>query len=170
MPETRLLFTDTDSLAYQVLNTNVTEKLKQLADQFDFSEYPVDHPLHSTVNRKVLGKFKDELCGRVMERFVGLRPKLYSYTSTAADGTTVENKTAKGVPHRIKDKQLKFQDYVTTLHEGIPKSVSFNMIRSFKHQLYTCATNKIALSRLDNKRWICPDGVYTRAHGHYLNV
>ena len=169
-PRSTLLFTDTDSLAYQVLDTDVPAELKKLSDEFDFSAYPADNPLHSNVNRKVIGKFKDELCGNVMEKFVGLRSKLYAYTYVAPDGSTIEHKTAKGVPHRVKKTAIHFQDYYDTLHVGTPKSVTFNMIRSFNHQLYTCSTRKVALSRLDNKRWICPDGVFTRSHGHYKNV
>ena len=31
------------------------------ADRYDFSEYPLDHPLYDTSNREALGFFKDEL-------------------------------------------------------------------------------------------------------------
>ena len=44
-------------------------------DEFDFSEYPSEHPLYSKQNIKVIGKFKDELHGCAMTKFVGLRPK-----------------------------------------------------------------------------------------------
>lgn len=30
----------------------------------DFSDYPEDHPNHDKTNKKVLGKFKDELNGK----------------------------------------------------------------------------------------------------------
>ncbi|MEW8687657.1 MAG: hypothetical protein AB2556_17740, partial [Candidatus Thiodiazotropha sp.] len=40
-------------------------------------DFPKGHPLHSTENKKVLGKMKDECAGRSIA--VGLRPKMYSF-------------------------------------------------------------------------------------------
>ena len=48
------------------------------ADQYDTSNYPKDHPLYSTANKKVLGKMKDECAGAPIAEFAGLRPKMYS--------------------------------------------------------------------------------------------
>ena len=45
---------------------------------YDTSDYPKDHPLHSTVNKKVLGKMKDECAGLPISEYVGLRSKMYS--------------------------------------------------------------------------------------------
>ena len=42
------------------------------ADRYDFSEYPLDHPLYDISNRKALGFFKDELNSVPMREFVGL--------------------------------------------------------------------------------------------------
>lgn len=40
-------------------------------------------------------------------------------------------------------------------------------IRSFKHQINTIRTMKLALNRSDDKRYILPDRVHTLAHGHF---
>ena len=50
-------------------------------DKFDISNYPPDHPsrIPSGFNKKVLDMFKDEAAGEVIDEFVGLRAKLYSY-------------------------------------------------------------------------------------------
>ena len=51
----KLLFTDTDSLCYEVTTDDI---YKDMADQkhlYDFSESPTDHPLFSTVNKKLSG-------------------------------------------------------------------------------------------------------------------
>ena len=77
-PKSTLLFTDTDSLAYEVVEYDLYVGMGEMRDEFDFSEYPKDHFLYSTDNMKVLGKFKDECQGQLMLKFVGLRPKLYS--------------------------------------------------------------------------------------------
>ena len=76
-PDSTLLFTDTDSLAYPVIGHDVYAGIEEIKDDFDFSEYPKDHALYSVDNMKVVGKFKDECMGQLMRRFVGLRPKLF---------------------------------------------------------------------------------------------
>ena len=65
----RLLFTDTDSLSMLADDT---------ASRYDFSVYPLDHPLHDTPNRKAHGFFKDELNSVPMQEFGRLRPKCYA--------------------------------------------------------------------------------------------
>ena len=40
------------------------------ASRYDFSEYPRDHPLYDTSNRKALGFSKDELNSVPMREFV----------------------------------------------------------------------------------------------------
>ena len=41
------------------------------------------------------------------------------------------------------------------------------VIRSYKHDIYTETVNKIALSADDDKRIICKDGKHTLPYGHY---
>ena len=77
-PQCRLLFTDTDSLCYDVPTEDIYKDMAEDADLFDTSDYPKDHFLHSETNKKVLGKMKDECAGIPIEEFVGLRPKMYS--------------------------------------------------------------------------------------------
>jgi len=59
---------------------------------FDTSDYPKDHPsgIRTGINKKVIGKFKDEACGKQTEEFVGLRAKLYSYKMTGEDHKNVK--------------------------------------------------------------------------------
>lgn len=42
-----------------------------------------------------------------------------------------------------------------------------NLIRSYKHEIYSVQVKKIALSAKDDKRFIL--GMNTRALGHYIN-
>ena len=51
---------------------------KKNIEDYDTSDYPKDHPLYSVKNKKVLGKMKDEVAGRVIAEFIGLSPKMYS--------------------------------------------------------------------------------------------
>ena len=49
--------------------------------KFDTSDYPPNHEsgILTGVNKKVIGMFKDEVAGKQITCFVGLRPKLYSF-------------------------------------------------------------------------------------------
>ena len=75
----KLLFTDTDSLTYEIQTEDFYKDIS--ADRFDTADYPPNHPsgIPSGFNKKVLGMFKDEAGGKVINEFVGLRAKLYSY-------------------------------------------------------------------------------------------
>ena len=45
-----------------------------------------------------------------------------------------------------------------------------NVIRSYKHEIYTETVNKIALSADDDKRQLNKDKVSTYALGHYEQI
>ena len=77
-PEIKLVFTDIDSFLLNIPTEDIYDDLKRLENYFDFSNYPKDHPLYSTQNKAVLGKFKDETAGVPIEEFIGLRSKCYS--------------------------------------------------------------------------------------------
>ena len=51
-----LLFTDTDSLCYSIQTSDIYSDMQSDADLFDFSDYPLDYPLHSNTNKKSLRK------------------------------------------------------------------------------------------------------------------
>ena len=58
----RLLFTDMDSLVFAVQADDIYRDMAEdAANCYDFSEYPLEHPLYSATNRNVLGFFKDQL-------------------------------------------------------------------------------------------------------------
>ena len=78
----KLLFTDTDSLAYEIETEDFYRDISSdVSSKFDTSNYPKNHPsgILTGVNKKVIGMFKDEAAGKQIAEFVGLRAKLYSY-------------------------------------------------------------------------------------------
>ena len=131
-------------------------------DLYDFSDYPKDHFLYSEVNKKKIGKFKDELNGVPMEAFCGLRAKLYSILYDWE-----QLMRAKGIKKSVKEKHLRHEHYVDSLINLTVFSVGQNIIKSRGHQVSSYHVKKIALTAFDVKRWICCDGVNTLAHGHY---
>ena len=76
--DAELLFTDTDSLAYEIKSENVYEEFYQWKDLFDFSNYLKDSRFYDDTNKKVIGKMKDECGGVVIDEFIGLKSKMYS--------------------------------------------------------------------------------------------
>ena len=77
-----LLFTDTYSLKYLIQTEDFYKDISEnLTRRFDTSDYPPNHPsgIPSGLNKKVLGMFKDEGGSKVIDEFVGLRAKFYSY-------------------------------------------------------------------------------------------
>ena len=78
----KLLFTDTDSLAYEIKTKYFYNDINpDIEKRFDTSDYPTNHPsgIKTGLNSKVLGMFTNEAGGKQIVEFVGLRAKLYSY-------------------------------------------------------------------------------------------
>ena len=69
----KLLFTDTDSLTYEIETEDVYQDFWVDKDKFDNSDYPMKSQYFDKTNKKVIGKFKDEAAGVPICEFVGLR-------------------------------------------------------------------------------------------------
>ena len=69
----RLLFTDTDSLVYETKKTDFYEDFYQDKDLFDSSEYSSNSKFFDLLNKRVIGKMKDEFKGKIISEFVGLK-------------------------------------------------------------------------------------------------
>lgn len=87
----RLLFTDTDSLMYHIKTEDVYEEMMYDKAKFDNSDYKVSSKYHFNDNKTMIGKFKD--AGNIINSFVGLKSKMYSYLMDNGD----EKQKAKGV-------------------------------------------------------------------------
>ena len=171
----KLLFTDTDSLAYAVKTDDIYDDMKEDAsDKYDFSDYPFTHPLFDNQNKKKIGFFKDELNSLPLEAFAALRSKCYAlkYTGKVKNNIVkhtdpVEKATAAGTKKSVKDNHLRFDHYVKTLTTLQNHYTIQNNIIAKKHTLYSVNQTKISLSAQDTKRYILSDGINTLAHGHY---
>ena len=162
----KLLFTDTDSFMYEIETEDFYKDIsKDVKDRFDTSDYPENHPsgIPTGINKKVLGMFKDEAAGNGIKEFVGLRAKLYSFIMVNGK----ENKRCKGVKKQVVESSITHEDYKTCLRTGKEQLRKQNILRSYEHEVFTEEVNKIALSALDDKRYILGDGIHTLAWGHY---
>ena len=68
------MFTDTDSLTYEIEAEDIYKDFWNDKDMFDNSDYPESSPYYFNVNKKIIGKFKDEACGIPITEFIGLNP------------------------------------------------------------------------------------------------
>ena len=74
----KLLFTDTDSLCYEICDENTYEKFYEHREYFDLSNYSKSSKCFCNDNKKVLGKMKNEYDENSVTEFLGLRSKMYS--------------------------------------------------------------------------------------------
>ncbi|XP_075157947.1 uncharacterized protein LOC142231214 [Haematobia irritans] len=160
----QLNYMDTDSFIYTIESEDVYEEIRpHLTTHFDTSEYSEDNPFNfPLVNKKEIGLMKDENCGKIMTEFVGLGPKMYSYT--VEDG--YEIKKAKGVKKSVMD-NYKIDDYRNCLFTKEKVCDTMLTFRCKLHNIYTNALKKVVLSPLDTKRMIKEDGINTFAWGHH---
>ena len=87
----KLLFTDTDSLTYEIKIDDIYEDFYEDRYLFDFSNYPKDSKFYDPSGMNETSKMKDEFKGKINNEFAGLKSKIHSLTNV--DGK--ENKTRK---------------------------------------------------------------------------
>ena len=90
--DAELLFTDTDSLTYEIKSEDVYEEFFKHKHLFDFSNYPEDSKFFDPTNKKVIGKMKEVFEGKAISEFVGLKSKMHSIKNI----DDKEYNTAKG--------------------------------------------------------------------------
>ena len=158
-----MAYTDTDSFIYKIVTNNrdLYKIMKENKQHFDFSDYPPNHPCYSTENKKVLAKFKEN--GMIISEFVGLRPKMYAYRFH--ENRKEACKKAKSVKSNIILSNLTFENYLSVLKGEQINIVQYN-IQSKNHKIYTLCQRKLALSGLDNKRFVLSNAVDSLPWGH----
>ena len=64
--DAKLMFTDTDSLVYEIKTEDVYEDVYEDKNLFDFSDCPLNSKFFDPVNKKVIGKMKDEFKEKII--------------------------------------------------------------------------------------------------------
>jgi len=165
--KSKLLMTDTDSLVYDIETEDVYKDMVDDSDIYDTSDYPVDHYLHSATNKKIIGKFKDENNGKIMNEFVGLRSKMYSYQMY--EDPAEKHQRLKGVSRSVVANEVSHKLYKECLETSSFKhTVRIDSIRSYNHHIYSITQMKTGLCSFDDKRYILENGKDTLAYGHHL--
>ena len=145
--------TDTDSLLYKIETDDFYQDMFEMKDHFDLSEYDKSNPIYNDTNKKVIGKFKDEVSNSVIDAFVAVRPKCYAFKTK--DNEVV--KKLKGVSKPVVKKDVQFEDYKKCVLNNKPKSVEVNSIRTSQLTNYSTLQKKKALDNNDDKRYFRPE-------------
>lgn len=160
----QMIYTDTDSFILEIKTDCFYSDMLQNLDKYDTSDYSEDNIFKiPRVNKKVPGLFKDELNGKVMTEFVGLRSKMYCVKAEGVE----KMKKAKGVKKYVLKKTITFDHYMDCIQNKCVVVRDQNTIRSKKHEVFTIKQTKIALSSADNKRYILNGNINTLPWGHY---
>ena len=158
----QLLYTDTDSLLLDIKTEDVYKDMGENLDYYDTRGFPKDHPLNSQINKKALGKMKDDFDGAPISKAICLRSKMYSIRLK----NDINIKKAKGTTKAVKENQITHQNYKNALFNKIASKHGMNMLRSKNHEVFGIHLNKTSISPFNSKRWIKEDGIHTLAYGH----
>lgn len=189
----KCLYGDTDSFILCVETPDFFADMRENIHMFDTSDYPYPNEYNiERKNKKIPGLFKDELNGKIITEFVGLRAKCYAVRSLDDEPYSKKNKKkqmdekkrkrapcgryynddmkkSKGVKKCVVSQKITFDNYVECIQNNCELKTTQKTIRSFKHTLYSIRQNKVALSPFDDKRYLIKsNGIETLAWGHHL--
>ena len=100
--------------------------------------------IHIKTNNKVPGKFKHELGSRIIEEFIALSPKTYSFKNYP------KNTKEKGIK---KHNNARCIDYYDALMNDTQRTVDECRIQKVGDSMTTTKTSKISLNIFDDKRF-----------------
>ena len=122
-----LLFTNTDSLTYEIKSEDVSEEFFKHKHLFDFSNFSKNSKFYDSQNETVVGKMKDEYKGILINKFV----------------VGKESNTQKGI-----NTSTEFNEFKDTLLNKKIIRHKMKIIQSKKHKIGTYKINKISCTSL----------------------
>ena len=129
-----LHYMDTDSFVLSYSEGKVSDEHKDLSN--------LDIPIKT--NNKVPGKFKHELGSRIIEEFIALSPKTFSFKNYP------KNTKEKGIK---KHNNARHIDYNDALMNNTQRTVDECRIQKVGDNMKTTKTSKISLNIFDDKRF-----------------
>ena len=121
----KLCYMDTDSFIIHIISENICKDIANDVERwFDTSNYDENKRgkrlLLIAMDKKVIGVFKDELGGKIMEEFCAIRAKTYAYlingyNNDDYDKEKIKNKKAKGIKQCVIKHKTMFENYTDSL-------------------------------------------------------
>ena len=108
----KLLYMDTDSFIIDIQTDDIFKDMNEIVHEwFDTSKYDksLNRPIEHDANKKIIGKFKDELNGMIMTEFIAIRPKAYAHRYIE-DDIIKEDKKCKGTAKYIVKQTINFDN------------------------------------------------------------
>ena len=145
-------YTDTDNFIIDIITEDLFEDISNDVevwfDTFNYDENDkIPRPIDK--NKKVIGLFKEELGGRIMNESCALKAKTYSYLMD--DNSEV--KKSKGTRKCVINRRLMFENYRDSLFSNKTILKSQQRFKSDHHKVYTEEVNQIALSSIMIKEY-----------------
>ena len=114
----RLLFTDTDSLMYEICTDDFYHDMWGMKENFDLASSPKTSTFYDGTNNKLVGKFKDEANGDTIVEIVRLRAKMKSSTTLnrGADNTDLTTKKRANWLKRAAVAKLRHHEFKAQLN------------------------------------------------------
>ena len=143
----RLCYTDTESFIMHIKTDDFYKDISADVDKwFDTSSFNKNdnRPLEIGKNKNVLGKSKDEICGKIMTKFLALRAKTYSflideYTDEDYEKNRIVNKKAKGTKKCVVKREILFNNYLDSLCKN---KVLYRSQKRFRNDHHTKCIQK----------------------------
>ena len=141
--KSRLLFTETNCLMYEIKTEDVYKDFTNDKEMFDFNIYSTNiysnkSKYHDNSSKLVVDKMKNETAGVAIEEFFELKPKMYSYL---VDGNR-EHKKTKGINKSIIAIIINHNEYQDVLLNKKCLRYSINRIQSKDHRIGTYEISK----------------------------
>lgn len=160
----QIQYTDTDSFIYNFKCDDFYSFIRNHSNEFDTSDFAENNPYGiKRLNKKIVGKMKDEYACDMVKEFIGLRSKMYAIK-------THENKVSKrgkGIKKCVLDRKISFEDYKKCLNEHCTLFRNQAHMKSHLRNMYNVSYPKKVLDPFDDKRYIIPNTHCTLACGHF---
>ena len=134
-------YMDTDSFVLCFTEGNVDDEHMDLSNLDPRSGFP-DPPIKT--DNKLPGKFKHELSSKVIEEFIALSPKTYSFKNYP------KNTKEKGIKNCNNAKQ---EEYYNALVYNTERTVDGCKTQKVVDNMTTTITSKISINTFDDKRF-----------------
>ena len=131
--DAELLFTDTNSLTYEIKSDDVYEEFFERKHLLDFTNFSKDSKFYDSQNEMVVGKTKDEDKGILINKFVGLKSKMHSMLS--------DDSRESNIAKRI-NTSTEFNEFKIIYNNKVIRH-KMKRIQSKKHKIGTYEINKI---------------------------